>query len=53
MVTMATTKNMGIVFQMFQTIHPLTFMFVLSLETEICYTVYCLIVNLCISQFQA
>ena len=37
---MATTENMGIVFQMFQTIHPLNFMFVLSQETEI------LIVNL-------
>ena len=46
MVTMATTKNMGIAFQMFQTIQPLNFMFVLSLETEICYTVYCLTVNL-------
>ena len=45
-VTMVTTKNMAVVFQMCQTIHPSEFRFVFGLQTEIFYIVYCLILQL-------
>ena len=38
-------KNMTVVFQMCQTIHPLNSMFVSGLQTEIFETVYFLIVH--------
>ena len=46
MVTMVTTKNITVVFQMCQTIHPQNYMFVLAVQTEIFDTGYCWIVHL-------
>ena len=40
---MATTKNMGVIFQMFQTVHPLNFMFILSPESDNVNMLHCLL----------